>query len=225
MDDERSAFLIASENMDAELRTNETLNFLRDRVIQNLVELLERPDFQTASQELLLETLVMIWGAFENLVSETIRVLLNANPPLAAKLLGDEATKKHFPSRGIPIEDLATHDFNLATSKGDLLLKDRHLDSLPIIKDVLRVVFKKEVALRDRLANRDLWLLWQRRHLIVHRRGVIDTVYLARTSESAPIGSRLSVQSNYVEASFVLIVDTAVELLRAVTNCDACTCS
>jgi hypothetical protein len=152
-------------------------------------------------------------GAFESFVSETIRTLVNSKPPLAAVLLSTESTKKHFPSRAVSVEDLANHDFNVAACMGDLLLRDRHLDSLPVIKDVLSAIFPTEDAHRQRLNSPDLWLLWQRRHLIVHRRGVVDSGYLAKTSDTATLGERLCVSARYVESCFSLIVQTAVELM------------
>ena len=103
----------------------------------------------------------------------------------------------------------------MATSLGNLLLSDRHLDSLPVVKDVLGVIFPSDSELRRVLGSPDLWLLWQRRRLIVHRRGLIDASYLAKTSDAGTIGSRLSVAPLYVEASFSLVGKTATAFVRA----------
>ena len=113
------------------------------RVMQGLLRLNEDRDFEAATKELLLETLVMMWGALENFISEAVRVLVNLNPSLAVVLLSDATAKKYFPSR-IPIEDLANNGFNIGNSMGDLLMQDRHLDALPVMKDVLGAIFPTE---------------------------------------------------------------------------------
>jgi hypothetical protein len=215
---QQRAFATASEKMDAELKAPETSKQLAQSVVRDLLRLLEREEFDVAARELLLETLVMMWGAFENFVSETVRLLVNVNPSLATVLLTDVTAKKHFPARGISVDDLANHGFNVASSMGDILLRDRQLESLPIIKDVMGTIFPADQELRSQLSDPGLWLLWQRRHLIVHRRGMIDENYRSKTSDVAQLGTRLHVTSDYVEASFSLVVRTAVAVLAALSN-------
>ena len=82
-----------------------------------------------------------------------------------------------------------------------------------VIKDVLDAIFPKETELRDCLSDPDIWLLWQRRHLIVHRRGIVDQSYLAKTSDVPQLGSRLSVSSGYVEASLLRVVGAATAVV------------
>ena len=213
----RKASLKASARLEEELKDTEAHKRMGDQVVGDLLELVEQPEFDAASYELLLETLVMIWGAFEILATDIVRVVLNADPSTAQKLFSDQDAEKHFPSRGVSIEDLASHDFNVAASMGDLLLTDRHLESLPLIKAVLNAISEKE-SLREHLSNPDLWLLGQRRNLIVHRRGVIDAAYLKKTSDKGVVGSRVTIGSDYVEASFVLVVGLAVEILKGLEH-------
>lgn len=219
--DAHEAYSIASERMRQELNSPDALSQMTDRVVRDLVRRSGDGDLRTASHELLLETIVMVWGALEILISETLRVLLNQNPATAARLLEHERTKKHFPSKGISVESLLSHDFNVADSMGDLLLRDRHFDSLPVIRDMLDVILPDK-GLRGALGSDDLWLLWQRRHLIVHRRGHIDESYLSKTSDKAALGSRLSLSSRYIDSSLDLAVTTAVELLRALSQKFGC---
>ncbi|ODR99151.1 hypothetical protein AUC68_03735 [Methyloceanibacter methanicus] len=216
-DDDREAYSTASQRIDQELKTPKFISHLTDMVVQRLVDRSEGGDLKTASHELLLETIVMVWGALETLISGTLRVVLNKDPVIAARLLEDDRTKKHFPSKGISIDSLLSHDFNVAESMGDLLLRDRHFDSLPVIRDMLDVVLPDK-GLRDALGSDELWLFWQRRHLIVHRRGHIDEAYLSKTSDKAAVGSRLSLSSRYVDSSLELAVATAAKLLKALSD-------
>jgi hypothetical protein len=123
--------------------------------------------------------------------------------------------------RDLSVEDLAAHQFNIARSMGTLLLQERHL-ALPTIKDVLSVIFPQESTLRDKLAVPKLWLFWQRRNLIAHRRGVVDASYLSKTLDTIAEGARLRISSSQVESSFVLIRDIAIELLKCAARLNPC---
>ncbi len=148
-------------------------------------------------------------------MSEIVRLLINAKPTLAAGLLSNESTKKHFPGKIFSIEALAVREFNVAASMGDLLLEHRHLDSLGVLKDVFNVIFPDHSALRSALANPELWMLWKRRHLIVHKRGIVDASYLATTSDTTELGARLKITGEYIEDCLVLVRDAAAEVTLA----------
>jgi hypothetical protein len=208
------ALQIANRRMSEEMQSRESRDEMDGLIVSNLKSLLDAPEFEAAARELLLETVVMVWGSFEVFITETVRLILNGNPQIATKLLADDSAKKHFPPRGISLDLLAEHQFNVATSMGDVLLADRRLDSLPVIKDVLGAMLPGATALRQTLATRELWTLAQRRHLIVHRRGIIDAPYLANTGDQSKVGERLKITSNYVFQSFELVRDAAIELLR-----------
>lgn len=64
-----------------------------------------------------------------------------------------------------------------------------------------------------------LWRIAQQRHLIVRRRGIIDTRYLARTADHFPEGKRIEFNATYVEASMALVRDVGLAFVRlALTN-------
>ena len=213
---EAEALAAAHRKFDAEASSDETMQAMINRVVVDLAHLAKDPDFDSAAHELLLETLVMTWGTFEAFVTSLLRAVLNSRPDLGARLLTEDATKRHFPFRGIPVESLAEHGFNVAQAMGDLLLASRHLDSLPVIKDMLNVIFPNEEGLRTRMSDRALWTFAQRRHLVVHRRGEIDNSYLAQTGEQSPVGSRLKIDPLYVEQCSSLVIAIAVDLLKAI---------
>jgi hypothetical protein len=209
------ALKVAHNRMSKEMSSKDCMESLAGHMVDDLARLLKSPDLGRASHELLLETIVMIWGAFEVFVTDTLRTMFNAHPNDALKLLSDEAGRKYFPTRGVPIEALAEHQFNLTGAMGDLLLADRRLDSISVVKDVLSVVFGEHSSLREQLAKRELWVLSQRRHLIAHRRGEVDAAYCKNTGEQLPLGQRLQINSKYVYSSFELVRDVAIAVLDA----------
>jgi hypothetical protein len=69
--------------------------------------------------------------------------------------------------------------------------------------------------LQKHLRNPKLGLLQQRRHLIVHRRGVIDKQYLEKTGEKLNIGEQLSPTPAQIEEHFKDACDAALALVKA----------
>jgi hypothetical protein len=181
-DIEQEALEIAKAAMDKFQQTEEATIWFRNTIIRDLAQYARDPEFISAADELLLLTLVNIWGTLEAFISESLRLLLNVEPAMASKLLSNDLTKKHFPVRAVSVDALANYNFNVAGSMGDLLLEDHHLDSLPMLKNIFNVFFPSNTQLRTSLAAPEVWTLWQRRHLIVHKRGTVDAAYLSNTN-------------------------------------------
>lgn len=217
---EEEARRIAEERFVEEMQTPSVRAATRDAVVASLAELLKNQPIEAAMRMLLLETLVMAWGAFEALATDVIRLLLNKDAQRAVALMNTDVTRKHFP-RGLPVDALAAHGFNVARRMGDVLLGERGLDTLPAVKDVLSVLLPHAPELHRSLSQRALWLLWQRRHLVVHRRGVVDVAYVSKTSENLAPGTRLKVTAHEVEESLVLIRQLGGALCTAAGECPA----
>ena len=63
--------------------------------------------------------------------------------------------------------------------------------TLSDIKDVFRTLFPTHTDLHATMKKDGLWLLWQRRHLLVHKRGLVDAAYLKQTGDKQPVESGL----------------------------------
>lgn len=160
----------------------------------------------------------MIWGALEVLVSDTIRHEMNSDPSLAIKVATTDPSRKHFNNR-ISLDQLASRKFNLEHSMGDALFADRSLDSLPVMRDVLSAIAADDAPVHKAFASDQLWKLWQTRHLIVHRRGLVDQAYIDRTRDARwSVGSKIQFDAAFVEAATGLIHDTALIFLRCLRN-------
>jgi hypothetical protein len=101
---------------------------------------------------------------------------------------------------------------------GQLLSAARPVDSVEVMKTVFGKLFTKRSELREALASHELWLLNCKRHLIVHRRGVVDDQYLRRSGDTLEPGSRLEVSLNDVRAAIIAVRDVAVALLPAAAS-------
>jgi len=212
----QKAYKIASAKIQQFHESEEGKINFRDAILTDL-DVYQRDEFLAAAHELLSNTLVMTWGTFEAFITDVLRLLLNSHAPTATSILTHESTKKHFSNR-LTIDVLERFEFNIARSLGTLLLSDNKLDSLTVMKDVLSVIFPNHEGLRSKLSDPKLWLLWQRRHLFVHKRGLVDMTYLSKTSDSIPLGSRLQITGIDVQNNFELIRDTAIEFIDAIKS-------
>ena len=66
---------------------------------------------------------------------------------------------------------------------------------------------------KSRIEDRRLWTIAQRRHLIVHRRAVVDNDFLKNTGEQLALGEKLRVSPAELEDSLTVIRDVGTSLL------------
>lgn len=207
---EDRAYSIAKEKLDEELKSR--VAEFSNLVLQELDDALSNLQFQQAASELLLETVVMIWGAFENLISELVRHLLNSNPKFAIAVISHESAKRYFP-KTVSLEALAEHNFSLSDSMGDYLSLSRNVDALPLMRSVFQAIFPASEPLHRLAGDSEMWKLWQRRHLIVHRRGIVDFHYVQKSGDNVAVGQKLVIESDYIETATQMIRQLAVCIL------------
>jgi hypothetical protein len=209
----RIAISVAKERMATELQSE--ADAFSDRVLSNLMDALHDSKFAEGAVELLRQSTVLTWSAFEVLSQETFVELLNMRPSLTLRLSADESARRHFPLKSVAMETLVEHGFDLSHHMGDLVARLRAVDSVPVMRSAFSALLPAAHDLHVALADRSLWTLNQRRHLIVHKRGVIDREYLAKTDEDLETGQQLAITSFDLEAYLRAVVGVGSELLRA----------
>ena len=202
----------ARKRMRALVGSPEGRAVLNHETCELLLDLGRNEQIADAAAQLLLQTTVLAWGAFEVLSREVFRIYLNCVPTACANLLADPDVRKRFDLSRISIEKIADFNFNLSGRLGDLLVEQNDLSDLPGIKAALFAVFPADSRLREVLNERILWILFQRRNLIVHRRGIVDTRYVAASGEDLPLGCPLSVRPDEIKSYLGLVVKAAYAL-------------
>jgi hypothetical protein len=167
-----------------------------------------------AAQELVLQGMVLLWSAFEVLCRDVFEALLNENPQLIQTLMDHPDTRKRFEAERLPLDTLINHDFNLSARLGTVLVSQQDFSDLRTIKAVYAVLFPTGVGLREAFANGKLWTLFQRRHLVVHRRGVIDRAYIDATGDAGVVGTRLVVRPRTLEDGLKFVVSAGSQLAQ-----------
>lgn len=182
-----------------------------------LLDLREKPNIEAVSHELLLQGTVSLWSAFEMLVRDELILLLDSRPDLAPKLLNDPSGRKRFEMPRLSVEDLASRGFNVSGSMGQLLLADKELSPLPTIKAACEALIDS-AELREKLGNPTLWNLNQDRHLIAHRRGIVDSEYIRNTGSPLCVGDRISINPSTFLDYAKLVISTGQSLIHGIAN-------
>lgn len=193
----------------------------RNAVIRDTCEFLLRSlpgGLEFAAQELLQQGLVLLWSGFEVFFRDAFELFVNDNPTRVQLLVTDPVTRKRFEAQRFSLDTLVRHGFDLSTRLGTVLVEQQDFSDLTTIKAVYTVLFGNNDNLMRALADRELWTLYQRRHLVVHRRGVVDQAYLDATGESVVRGTRLSATPGQFEIALTTVVRAGKELLHSLRS-------
>lgn len=194
--------------------TSSRLPQLAESVLSEFEAQLQDTEFAVANQELFYQTLVSVWGALELLANELTIALLNEFPRIAARMLREAPAKRHFGANLIGLDTLEENKFDLSSRMGDVLLGDRGLSSLDAIRDVFSIIYSGAKHTHNALNSTNLWLLWQRRHVVVHRRGVVDRAYLEKTGDDKQLlGKPLQINADDVDLAFEGVIQAGLGLL------------
>jgi hypothetical protein len=187
---------------------------LARRVFDELESARHDESFRMACAELLLQSVVLTWSTFEVLVSDVFVLLLNRNPKFATELMRDDRTKKWFQPKEL-VTMLPDYSYDLSNRMGEILIGWHRLDDIRAMRSVFGVLFPAGSVLQKGLQEKALWLLNQRRNLIVHRRAVVDRAYAENSGDTVALGTRLAIEPDYLESSVDLVRDVGMEVLRA----------
>lgn len=219
---------VAHDKMSKFIQSSEGQNILIGDSLTFLDRSLKDQLLSESANELILQGLVLCWGAFEVLARDTFVTLLNLRPSLAELLLKDTVAKRRFELAKVSLETLATHDFNLSSKMGAILSEQQDLSDLHSIKAVYEALFPNDSQLRSALSETDLRVLSQRRNLVVHRRGLIDETYIKAVNCVQKRGEKIRIApdelENHIEkvscaASLILVASANVlNLTHAMTS-------
>lgn len=214
---EPAALANAQEKFDAYLQGEGRQNMVDD-VLERLLWLKNDPESLAAARELTRQGIVLIWSAVEVLARDAFVYLLDTKPSYANLLLADPANRKRFSTERIEWQTLSSYGYDLSSSLGTYLISRGDLKNMPAIRAIYGALFPSADILQQRLADRRLWNLSHKRHLIVHKRGIVDQAYLDATGDTLTLGSQLWVTPSDVEDTLDAALTMGTELIRQVAN-------
>lgn len=215
--DDEQAFVRALDLMKLEQANPQNAKDHVNRILKFLESGIRQESFSKAADELLRQVLVMIWGAFEVLATDLAIAMVNESPALA----DNPQTAKRYKLSNISIDALKLYDYNVSQNMGRIIFENQRLDSLPLIQESLSLLLKDDSEIEKSLKSQTLWNLSQKRHLIVHRRGIADKQYLSKTSDATAIGTHIRTNSSEIDKYLIEVRDTGFLLLKAASRaCD-----
>lgn len=217
-DDEREQIALehATIKMNTFIGSKEGQQTVAEDACHQLINALEQTEVKIASQELLRQGLVLLWGAFEVLSRDLFITYLNSNPSKVSMLSTNPATRTKFELKALKLDLIAEYGFNLSPHMGDILESSNDLSDLATIKSIFKVLFPSNLPLREALDDYNLWLLNHQRHLIVHHRGIVDSKYIQNTGDAVKVGDTLKTQPEDLDKYLAVVFNAGQNLLLAV---------
>ena len=206
VDGRRNTHVRAQEKLLKEMQSEKKKERHVDHILHMLNGDLEKEEIRFAASELIRQCTVQVWSTLEVFASDMFVSLVNAKPSLVIPLMENEKTKRLFQVKGIPFDLLSEYKFDLTSSMGNLLVGFHPIDTIPSMKAVFEVVLPNRKAISGALNDRELWLLFQRRHLIVHRRGIVDSSYLSATGDKVSLGTEIRISPDALEKYMKLVL-------------------
>ena len=184
-----------------------TLIFLKD--------LSDDMSLKSASNNLINQCTLSIWTAFEVFCRDCFIILLNKKSELVEKLSDVPELKQKFNLKTLPVQKLIEFNYDLSNRMGAVLIENFEFSNIETIRSVYKCIFTSEV-LRAKLEINDLWLLFKRRNLLVHKSGVVDKQYLESTSDNLPLNSKLIIKPEEFLKYLELIVDISKDIKKEI---------
>lgn len=200
----------ANAEMDKLLQDQTKLLALKNEIITDLHRSLASFDVRVAAEELLAQSIISTWSVFEGFSRNFITLLLNRYPQAAYRVMLNPEMKDFIGKPAIDINTLEEHQFDVSSSMGTILFRNRRFDSFSVIKTLYKCMFD-DASVQGALGHH-LWMLNQMRHLFVHSRGLIDQEFINQTGTEFPIGSKLPLNSCTVEEG----LRATTEAIRAI---------
>ncbi len=172
-------------------------------------------DFEVAVSELLLQGIILCWGAFEVLSHDCFVAILNKYPTAVELLAKDPVAKRRFELSRIPLELLSLNKYDVSDKMGTILAGQHDISDITSIKAIYEALFQSNVKLKSLLNHKDMRLLSVRRNLVAHRRGVIDDTYIKQTECSQKLGERLIIKPFDIYKHIESIIKVGSALVEA----------
>lgn len=139
---------------------------------------------------------------------------VNMNPNLAHSILSSPKTKKYFPVNPFSIDSLYERGFDIKGSVGDMLFSEKRMGSIQMIIDVYSVITQRPDFVYQTFDNKTLRQLNQRRHILVHQRGLVDKAYLDNTRDGGVIGKHVTITGTNIEDYINIILGTSKKVIE-----------
>ncbi len=187
-------------------------------IISKTNEFFSTQKFRDKSQSLLRQATVLAWNALEVLVRDVLEVIMNERKDLAIEFVKDPDASSKFDLKKVSLLSLETFDFDISRKLGSFVLEGRDLSDIASIQVSLKAFFKDHPNLHVLLKSRVLYYLCKKRHLFVHRRGIVDPKFLKETECKTGVGDQLFVMPEELEDEIRFVWSVGAALYSSIVS-------
>jgi len=164
-------------------------------------------------------TLLLSWTSFECLACDSWEAAVNVRPLVLgqrafANLPQDTEGIVGLERKSVSVGLLAKHGFDIRGKLGTLLKSKFDFTGVSGTRKAYVAAFGDKLPLDSILGDDNLYGLEVVRHAIVHRAGIADELYLAKTHSTIPLGAPIEVDNKMYTAFLSASVDAGCSLLE-----------
>lgn len=201
-----------------------------DKAFQNGIESFNKLIEDTALYEpyrsLLYAGIVFTWCSFEVCMKDLWETSLNIGNKLVMKTTLSNINNidrinnfSGIQGKSINLDYLAQYNYNVANKLGSILVNKFDFSSVYGIKDAYLCAFPRSATIKKALENKELVQLEARRHIIVHKAGVIDDTFCKKTNVNKKLtGNKLGLSDEELSEFGNVAIDTVIQVIKAVST-------
>lgn len=209
---------LATKKFFETIEKKETKEWAKTQIESFLIDCYESSkDLQIAISESLNLACINTWACFEVFCRDFCQLAINKKPDLIDVIRKNSILKDKFNTKNISIEILKEYNYNISNNLGEILIPENDFSNLSILKETLCCIVKDK-QLNKLLNSPDLYYLNQKRHLLVHKKGIIDDYFIKNTIHQGNLGSKLSIKPEDLKNDLRLIIDIAIELTKHISQ-------
>ncbi|MEX2485947.1 MAG: hypothetical protein WED10_15350 [Brumimicrobium sp.] len=144
-----------------------------------------------------------MWTSFEVLARDLVIEVLNRH--------SDKF--KYLDVKSIPTDILEKYDYNIKDHLGEIYAEQRDWSNLKKIQESIKKIWPEKDDLHIELKDKILYKINQRRHLIVHKKGLVDDQYNRSTSDNYVIGKEIPIKPKDLKDGLETIKEIGQKLL------------
>lgn len=202
----------AQNDFEASLENQDEANTLFNNLASRLINIPEGDS--DPARELINQGVLLTWSALEVFFRDFIEEYINQHPACIQAIIDSEILRKRMDLRKIAFEYLSENNFNISDKLGSLVVGSYDCSDLLIIKEIIKKCIDKPEI--DLVLNKlELWILFQVRHLLIHRRGIIDSSFIEKTKSGQCIGDRILIKPSGLYKYITLAIEVVKVTISA----------
>jgi len=185
-----------------------------EKTIESIVKaiLKERPEIISWYDGLFELALCSCWTSYEILCGDLWEDFVNSSIHAARNVCKVESSSKE--SKKFDLSDLFDYDLDLSDKMGSYLKERFKFTGTAQIDSAFRIAFGEKPIKYINIHEKTLFQVEQKRHLYMHKGGLVDKEFKRKTTSSLPIGHKLRLTAHELSDDMGAIFQEGMCLLE-----------